>query len=116
MKKINSDKYFNYKLEDFLQDNYFISSVNSPTEETVEFWEKYRQAAPLNIDEYENAKLYLESIPVNGSRLNEDEISGLWDSIQESNIRSDRSIKRRKRYVITGICLMAACIAKCTDE
>lgn len=110
MKTTDINKYFNYKLEDFLQDNFFISSVNSPTEETVEFWEKYRQTVPLNINEYENAKLYIESIPVNESQLSEDEISGLWNLIDESNIRSDRSVKRRKRYIITGICLMAACI------
>ena len=109
MKGNTYNRYLSYTLEDFLQDSYFISSVNNPTKETLSFWDEYLDANPSNRNEYLQAKLYIESIPVNKGKLSEDEISSLWNLIQNANIRSERPAKRSKRYIITAITIAAAC-------
>lgn len=49
-----------YTFEEFLQNDFFISSMNYPTEETQKFWDEFEQMNPSNIDEYIAAKRYLE--------------------------------------------------------
>lgn len=49
-----------YTFEEFLQNDFFISSMNHPTEETQKFWDEFEQMNPSNIDEYIAAKSYLE--------------------------------------------------------
>ena len=49
-----------YTFEEFLQNDFFISSMNHPTEETQKFWDEFEQMNPSNIDEYIAAKRYLE--------------------------------------------------------
>ncbi|MDR1090994.1 MAG: FecR domain-containing protein [Prevotella sp.] len=106
-----NNKYFhNYTFEDFLQDDYFISSVCNPTEETVAFWKEYLQTNPSNVNEYLQAKSYIKSIPFNKSQLSEEEVSNLWNSIENANDRSDSSSKRRKRIIYTTISIAAACL------
>ena len=41
-----------YTFEEFLQNDFFISSMNHPTEETQKFWDEFEQMNPSNIDEY----------------------------------------------------------------
>ena len=45
-----------YTFEEFLQNDFFISSMNYPTEETQKFWDEFEQMNPSNIDEYIAAK------------------------------------------------------------
>ena len=40
-----------YTFEEFLQNDFFISSMNHPTEETQKFWDEFEQMNPSNIDE-----------------------------------------------------------------
>lgn len=47
-----------YTFEEFLQNDFFISSMNHPTEETQKFWDEFEQMNPSNIDEYIAAKRY----------------------------------------------------------
>ena len=49
-----------YTFEEFLQNDFFVSSMNYPTEETQKFWDEFEQMNPSNIDEYIAAKRYLE--------------------------------------------------------
>ena len=49
-----------YTFEEFLQNDFFISSMNYPTEETQKFWDEFEWLNPSNIDEYIAAKRYLE--------------------------------------------------------
>jgi ferric-dicitrate binding protein FerR (iron transport regulator) len=109
--KGNNKHYHNYTFEDLLQDDYFISSVNNPTEETTAFWNAYLQANPPGADEYMQAKSYIESMPFNKDRLSSEEISELWNSIQTANSRPGRSGKCRRRLVTATIGVVAACLA-----
>ena len=38
-----------YTFEEFLQNDFFISSMNYPTEETQKFWDEFEQMNPSNI-------------------------------------------------------------------
>lgn len=64
MKMMNSEQkhtdFSLYTFEEFLQNDFFISSMNYPTEETQKFWDEFEQMNPSNIDEYIAAKRYLE--------------------------------------------------------
>ena len=64
MKIMNSEQkhtdFSLYTFEEFLQNDFFISSMNYPTEETQKFWDEFEQMNPFNIDEYIAAKRYLE--------------------------------------------------------
>jgi len=37
-----------YTFEEFLQNDFFISSMNHPTEETQKFWDEFEQMNPSN--------------------------------------------------------------------
>ena len=67
MKMMNSEQkhtdFSLYTFEEFLQNDFFISSMNHPTEETQKFWDEFEQMNPSNIDEYIAAKSYLEVFP-----------------------------------------------------
>ena len=56
MKMMNSEQkhtdFSLYTFEEFLQNDFFISSMNHPTEETQKFWDEFEQMNPSNIDEY----------------------------------------------------------------
>ena len=56
MKMMNSEQKYTdfslYTFEEFLQNDFFISSMNYPTEETQKFWDEFEQMNPSNIDEY----------------------------------------------------------------
>ena len=41
-----------YTFEEFLQNDFFISSVKYPTEEIQEFWDRFEKSTPSNIDDY----------------------------------------------------------------
>ena len=38
-----------YTFEEFLQNDFFISSVKYPTEEIQEFWDRFEKSTPSNI-------------------------------------------------------------------
>ena len=40
-----------YTFEEFLQNDFFISSVKYPTEEIQEFWDRFEKSTPSNIDD-----------------------------------------------------------------
>ena len=51
-----------YTFEEFLQNDFFISSVKYPTEEIQEFWDRFEKSTPSNIDDYFAAREYIETI------------------------------------------------------
>ena len=40
-----------YTFEEFLQNDFFISSMNYPTEETQKFWDEFEQMNPSRSEE-----------------------------------------------------------------
>lgn len=99
-----------YSFEDFLLDDYFVDSMINPDEESIAFWEDFRCGNPDNLADFLSAKLYMESIPVNDGALSDEEISGLWDSIQKEERNSQSFVRRYRRSLSIGISVAAACI------
>lgn len=111
MKAGNNIDYSFYSFEDFLQDEYFLHSMNHPNEESKLFWNKYLISEPSNIEEFLAAKSYIESIPVNKGLLSEEEITGLWERIEQTTLKSENKTGKRRRLFITAASAAAACIA-----
>lgn len=88
---MNKD-YIYYSLEEFLTDDYFIKSVQTPSRESVDFWEGYIAANPPNLGEYYAAKKYLQSSNSSLPFLTDSEVAQMWE-----NIAAETGAKRRKR-------------------
>ena len=68
-----------YTFEEFLQNDFFISSVKYPTEEIQEFWDRFEKSTPSNIDDYFAAREYIETISTSeGDLLSDQELGDLW--------------------------------------
>ena len=92
-----------YTFEEFLQNDFFISSMNYPTEETQKFWDEFEQMNPSNIDEYIAAKRYLEVFSKEKEEvLSNEETDDLWTRIQATNINKEKA--KRKNYFLIGQC------------
>lgn len=89
-----------YTFEEFLQNDFFISSMNHPTEETKKFWNDFEQANPLNIKEFRAAKEYIKAIITEPDLLSRQETEDLWDRIQKTNINKGKA--KRKNYLLIG--------------
>lgn len=64
-----------YTFEEFLQNDFFISSVKYPTEEIQEFWDRFEKSTPSNIDDYFAAREYIETISTSeGDLLSDQEL------------------------------------------
>ena len=91
-----------YTFEEFLQNDFFISSMNYPTEETQKFWDEFEQMNPSNIDEYIAAKRYLEVFSKEKEEvLSNEETDDLWTRIQATNINKEKA--KRKNYFLIGL-------------
>ena len=91
-----------YTFEEFLQNDFFISSMNYPTEETQKFWDEFEQMNPSNIDEYIAAKRYVEFFSkVNEEVLSNEGTDDLWTRIQATNINKEKA--KRKNYFLIGL-------------
>ena len=96
MKMMNSEQkhtdFSLYTFEEFLQNDFFISSMNYPTEETQKVlgWIWTDESFP-NIDEYIAAKRYLEVFSKEKEEvLSNEETDDLWTRIQATNINKER--------------------------
>jgi hypothetical protein len=111
MKETAGNNFHNYTFEDFLQNSYFVSSVNNPSPESITFWEEFLQSNPANKNEYLKAKLYIETLANKQDELAGDEASELLESIQLANERYDTAFRRKKllvRNIVVG--MAAACL------
>ena len=98
-----------YTFEEFLQNDFFISSMNYPTEETQKFWDEFEQMNPSNIDEYIAAKRYLEVFSKEKEEvLSNEETDDLWTRIQATNINKEKA--KRKNYFLIGL---SSCCYSC---
>jgi len=99
--------YSGYTSEDFLQDDFFISSVVSPKTESSEFWDALQKEGRINRKEFDTAKeLLLDSVKENNNAVTDKDISSLWEDIQttnQKNRKKKRSIFRKRLYIGTGI-------------
>lgn len=95
MKDINIkyNQYTSFSTEDFLQDDFFISSMAKPTEESENVWKSFVSSNPQNLNDFLAAKAYIQKMPQSNDSLNEDEISELWGRIEKDTIKKGRDHK-----------------------
>jgi len=95
--------YLNYSFEDFLQDDFFISSVKEPSEESEIFWTNFQDRGPDNIQEYVLAKQYLQSIAVPADPLSDDEISHMWNNISSHREENKKHKRGKLLFIAIGV-------------
>jgi len=97
--------YSEYQFEDFLQDDFFISSIKAPTPETIAYWERF-QSENKNLDDFNAAKDSIQSIHIYHETLSPNEIEEMRDNIHR--MRSGK--KRRLRVVYLTISAVASVV------
>jgi hypothetical protein len=101
---LNTD-YSGYTFEDFLQDDFFISSTKDKN--NIEFWEGLNKEGKINREAFCSAKDFLESLEeYNDNSVSNPELSALWDKIQTSN----HTEKSYKKLIYIGSCVAASII------
>ncbi|MDR0823833.1 MAG: FecR domain-containing protein [Prevotella sp.] len=94
--------YSNFTSEDFLQDDFFVSSMKNPNEKSVEFWDGLLNAGSINKEEFYSAKSFIEAIEANyKDSVQEEELSALWTKIDNTNKKSGK-IKFKSILSIAG--------------
>ena len=101
---ISHRKYAEFLFEDFLQDDFFVSSIKNPTPETLAYWNGFCEQNE-NIENYTAAKDCIESINTYNYILSPQSVEEIRKSIHQK-------INRKKRihqlsYLGVGV---AACI------
>jgi len=113
MQERYTDKdYSKYTFEDFLQDDFFISSINYPDDISIQFWEESIAKGKIELTEFIKAKDFLqEFINEHQDVVTDEDISALWKYIEntneQSNIYTTKYNKFRKRLYI-GISIAAS--------
>lgn len=113
MVNLNSDKdYSKYIFDDFLQDDFFISSIVKPEDKSSEFWNNLLKEHRINEAEFLSAKNFLvNSIEENNIYNIESDLSELWQDIQNTNRNNKVKRKRLIKHLYIGVSVAAACIA-----
>lgn len=105
--RFSEKDYSDYSFEDFLQDDFFISSITNKEEETSMFWRNLCEEGKLNQEEFNTARAFiLKSIEENSKSVTDSELAALWQRIQSTNLRHTRkkkSVTKKRIYVSIGI-------------
>ena len=108
MSEKKSDKnYSEFSFEDFLQDDFFISSMKKPTSETSKYWDIFRKRNE-NLKNFEAAKLYIESMHQYHYTLSLEEINQTRQAIRQKINRKIRS--RKLFYWSAGVAAAASVV------
>jgi hypothetical protein len=105
MDKNFNKNYSDFSFEEFLQDDFFIASMNNPTPETAAFWDDFKKKHKGNTAVFDAAKEYLESLHRYYTRLSADEIDEIRQAFFKKRIGTATSIKK---FIYTGISAAAS--------
>ncbi|MDR2563126.1 MAG: FecR domain-containing protein [Prevotellaceae bacterium] len=98
--------YSEYKFEDFLGDDFFVSSIKNADADSTEFWIQLKNEGKIDWGEFCAAKNFLESLrEYNNSAVSEEESAALWQRIKESN--ETNKAKSRRKLIRIGSCAAA---------
>lgn len=102
--------YSTYKAEDFVQDRFFVQSVYFPTEETIRLWENMLLDGSVVKEEYELAKLYLQSVRVEREWMRPEEMNELLVRIEKTIEYNKRRKKKFSYLYIAAACMIGLII------
>ena len=91
------DNYKTYQLLDFLNDDYFISSLLYPTAESELYWKQLVEAKKINEKAFEEATGFIESLKKETQKITETQNLILWERIQRS-ITTEGNKKRTENH------------------
>lgn len=101
--------YTNYKDIDFLDDDFFVESMISPTKESELFWAELIDRKKVDINEFISANMLLESVRKNRNEISEERKERLWKRIDTT--RNSLKSKREKGTRLYKYLAVAASIA-----
>jgi transmembrane sensor len=90
--------YSKYNAIDFIQDDFFIESIQRPTNETERFWKKLIISEKIDSNEFINAYQILKEMNSNRPEVEKNRIDALWLRIQKTNARN-KSRKHTSLYL-----------------
>jgi hypothetical protein len=93
-------------VDDLLQDDYFVTSAIRPTQDSEGFWMEAVRNGALDAYEYKLACYIIHSVQVRPERIEQQEVSGLWEDIEIAN--KGNLMRRKYRFhfylsAVTGI-------------
>ena len=101
--------YSEYKFEDFLEDDFFVASMQTADENSCEFWMNLKKTGKINWTEFCEAKRFIESFTeYNKSAVGDAEKAALWQRIVVAN-QSDQK-KNRWKLMRIGSCAAAVAL------
>lgn len=98
--------YSYYTMEELLQDDYFISSVNHPTPESSAFWNSLLQEGKIKVKDYELASFFIQYVQTSKKSLLPGETTDMWAKIEAGN---KKRLQRKIHRLYIG-CAVAACL------
>lgn len=101
--------YTNYKDIDFLDDDFFVESMISPTKESELFWAQLIDRKKVDINEFISANMLLETVRKNRHKISEERKERLWKRIDTT--RNSLKSKREKGARLYKYLAVAASIA-----
>jgi transmembrane sensor len=87
--------YSKYKTIDFIQDEYFINSIQFPTIDSELFWKKQILSEKIDSDQFINAYQLLKEMQSNRPGVEQNRIDALWSRIQTTN-----KANKRKKFIV----------------
>ena len=84
--KVSHKNYSEFSFEDFLQNDFFISSMKNTTPETSEYWDQF-QKENKNLKNFDAAKDFIESINTYHYNLSSYEINKIKQGIHKKKYR-----------------------------
>ncbi|HBK31511.1 MAG TPA: hypothetical protein DDZ96_09995 [Porphyromonadaceae bacterium] len=102
--------YSHYKDIDFLDDDFFIESMISPTTESKLFWSELIDRKEVDINEYISANMLLDTIRKSRREIPQERKDRLWKRIETTRNSPDKKQKAIHRYKYLAITACSAVI------
>lgn len=98
--------YSHYKDIDFLDDDFFIESMISPTKESELFWSGLIDRKKIDINEFISANMLLDTIKKSRHEISQARKDRLWKRIDTTrrSLRNKRKGIRRYKYLAIAAC------------
>jgi ferric-dicitrate binding protein FerR (iron transport regulator) len=109
-------KYNGYSAKDLLSDDYFISSMVTPTDESIYFWKEILRRKTICPDDYHLACYLFDSLQVSEETVSAEEVEDIWNNIRRENksrLAAERKNKVTKRILywsLSGIASLLLCL------
>lgn len=102
----NYQSYKDYNVEDFLDNDFFIEWVISPTSESNQFWEGFLNDFPGKRRELNNSRSVIKALLPMDKELSANDKEVIWNNIKKSTL-VQRVNKKRQLYWIAAASIFA---------